>query len=97
LETNVSNIVVSCSDVAYSLGGSVTGLQFRGSVQLSDNNESITLGQGSASFTFPTPLAYNSSYTVTIQAQSLVQCSLGNGTGSVPGAGDRYCSELRAA
>jgi sugar lactone lactonase YvrE len=82
---NVTNIAVNCSDAIYSLGGTVTGLQFGGSVLLSDNNESITVGQGPSSFgfTFPTALAYSSPYSVSIQAQSLVQCSLGNATGSV--------------
>ena len=51
---NVTNVVVSCSDAAYSLGGTATGLQL-GSVQLTDNNESILLGQRPASFSFTFP------------------------------------------
>jgi sugar lactone lactonase YvrE len=83
---NITNIAVNCSDAAYSLGGTVTGLQFAGSVQLSDGiGPPLLIGVGTTAFTFPTNLAYNSQYAVKIQGQSLVQCTLGNATGAVLG------------
>ena len=83
---NVTSIAVNCADAAYSVGGTVTGLQIAGSVQLSDGiDPPLIIGVGATAFTFPTNLAYNGQYSVQIQGQSLVQCTLANATGTVLG------------
>ena len=81
---NVANVVVTCSDQAYSLGGSISGLDGSGLV-LANGTDTLAVSSGATSFTMPTPVAYTSSYTLIVQTQPAgLACAVGNGTGTMP-------------
>jgi sugar lactone lactonase YvrE len=74
LTADVSNVVVTCSDQAFTVGGtialaagsssaSVTGLV------LANGSDALDVPAGATAFTMPTPVAYTSSYQVTVQTQ----------------------------
>jgi uncharacterized repeat protein (TIGR03803 family) len=84
LSANVANVVVTCSNQAYSLGGSVNGLNGSGLV-LTNGTDTLAVSSGATGFTMPTPVAYTSSYVVTVQSQPAgLACAVGNGAGSMP-------------
>jgi len=81
---NVANVVVTCSDQAYPLQGSISGLNGSGLV-LANGTDTLAVSSGATSFTMPTPVAYTSSYGVTVQTQPAgLACAVGNGTGTMP-------------
>ena len=81
---NVANVVVTCSNQAFPLGGSINGLNGSGLV-LANGSDTLAVNAGATSFTMPTPVAYTSSYLVTIQTQPAgLACAVGNGTGTMP-------------
>ncbi len=83
---NVANVVVTCSNQAYSLGGTVSGLNGSGLV-LVNGQDTVTVSSGADNFTFPTAVAFGSSYSVTVQTQpGGLACSVSNGTGTMPAA-----------
>jgi uncharacterized repeat protein (TIGR03803 family) len=83
---NVANVVVTCSDQAYSLAGSISGLNGSGLV-LANGTDTLAVNSGAASFTMPTPVAYTSGYVVTVQTQPAgLACAVGNGMGTMPAA-----------
>lgn len=78
---NVTNIAVVCSATSHTVGGSVSGLT-GGTLVLQNNNTDTLLITANGQFTFPTPIATGSSYSVTIQTQPAGQfCTVSNGTG----------------
>ncbi len=81
-EANVTNISVTCSTVTYTIGGTLSGLS-SGNVVLQDNGgDNLTL-KANGAFTFATPLAAGSTYTVTVKTQPTGEsCSVSNGNGS---------------
>lgn len=84
---NVANVVVTCSDAAYSLGGTITGLGNNSGLVLANGNDTLTVTAGAASFTMPTKVAYTSSYAVTVQTQPVgLACTVTKGTGTMPPA-----------
>src|SRR5881409_1999257 len=78
---NVTNVTLTCSAIAFSVGGTVSGLS--GSVVLQNNggdNLSISANGG---FTFAAALTNSSSYAVTVLAQPAGQtCTVANGAGT---------------
>jgi uncharacterized repeat protein (TIGR03803 family) len=81
---NAANVVVTCSDKAYSLGGSISGLDGSGLV-LASGGSTLSVSSAATSFTMPTPVAYTSSYALTVQSQPAgLACSVHNGTGTMP-------------
>ena len=81
---NVANVVVTCSNQAYSLEGSISGLNGSGLV-LANGTDTLAVSSGVTSFTMPTPVAYSSSYVLTVQKQPAgLACAVGNGTGTMP-------------
>jgi hypothetical protein len=81
----VSSVSVTCATNAYTVGGTVTGLN--GTVMLLDNGGDTLTLIANGSFTFPTPVAEGSSYAVTVQAQPATQtCTVTNGSGPMGGA-----------
>jgi hypothetical protein len=52
---NVTDVSITCSDQAYSLGGTVAGLATAGLV-LSDGSESYSVPANATNFTMPTAL-----------------------------------------
>ena len=82
---NVSNVTVICAVNAYTVGGTVSGLT--GTVTLLDNGGDTLPVSGNGSFTFPTPVAEGSSYSVTIQTQPALQtCAVTNGLDPMGGS-----------
>ncbi|HWG76115.1 MAG TPA: choice-of-anchor tandem repeat GloVer-containing protein [Steroidobacteraceae bacterium] len=79
---NVSSIAVSCSDEAYSVGGSISGLTADGLVLLDNGGDTLNVSANAVQFTMPTAIAYGSTYAVTVQvAPPGLVCSVSNGTG----------------
>lgn len=84
---NVSNVVVTCSDLSYSLGGSISGLTTAGLV-LANGPDQVAVPANAGTFMLPTRVAFTSSYAVTVAAQPVgLSCSVANGSGSMT-AGD---------
>ena len=80
---NVSNVVVTCANAAYTLGGSIQGLAAAGLV-LSEGFDNLSLASGATSFTFPTSIAAGSSYLVTVRTQPQgMTCTVAYGTGII--------------
>ena len=83
---NVTNVVVTCSDVTYSVGGTISGLISSGLV-LANGSDSLGVAAGAQSFTMPTALAPNSAYAVTVQTQPTgLTCAVSNGAGTMGSA-----------
>ncbi len=81
---NAANVVVTCSNQAYSLQGTISGLNGPGLV-LANGTDTFVVSSGATSFTMPAPVAYTSSYAVTVQTQPPgLACAVGNGAGSMP-------------
>ena len=85
---NVTNIAVTCT-VAYTIGGTITGLT--GTMTLLDTstggNQTVTANSGATTFTFPTAVPTGTGYAVTVQTQPSGQtCTVANGTGTVGSA-----------
>ena len=81
---NVSTVSVTCSTNTYTIGGSVTGLASGTQVTLLNNGADPAVVTANTTFTFATPVAYNSSYAVTVGTQPVGQtCTVSNnGSGS---------------
>jgi uncharacterized repeat protein (TIGR03803 family) len=75
LNSNVANVVVTCSDRSFMVGGKIAfaagaspGVSVSGLV-LANGTDTVNVPAGATSFTLPTPVAYTSSYQVTVQTQ----------------------------
>ncbi len=80
---NVSNVAVTCSDVTYTLGGTVSGLAGTGLV-LTSNGINLPVS-ADGSFTFADPLAAGATYDVTVTTQPGMPaqvCTVANATGT---------------
>lgn len=86
MNSNVTNVVITCSNQSYTLGGTVSGLTVAG-LELANGGDTVTLAANAAGFTFPTPVAFGASYSVTVAAQPAgLTCAVtGGGTGTMPG------------
>jgi hypothetical protein len=83
---NVANVVVTCSDRSYALGGTVSGLNGSGLV-LANGSETLSVAVGATTFAFSSPVALGSSYSVSVKTQpSGLACAVTKGTGTMPGA-----------
>jgi uncharacterized repeat protein (TIGR03803 family) len=81
---NVANIVVTCSDQAFTLGGAIRGLNSAGLV-LANAGDALDVDAGATSFTLHQAVAYGSSYDVTIQSQATgLACAVQGGNGTMP-------------
>jgi N-acetylneuraminic acid mutarotase len=79
---NITTVSVVCSAITYTVGGTVSGLT-TGAVILKNNGADPLTVSANGSFTFSTPVAYNSGYAVTVGTQPAGQfCTLTNATGS---------------
>lgn len=82
---DINNVSVTCSTNAYTVGGTVSGLN--GTVTLQNNGANSTPIGTNGSFTFSTPIAEGSPYDSTVQAQPTAQtCTVSNGSGIVGGS-----------
>ncbi len=81
---NIANVVVACSQQAYSLGGTVSGLT-TSSLVLANGDQTVTVDAGASTFVFPAPVAKSSSYAVTVKTQPVgLACAVSVGTGTMP-------------
>jgi hypothetical protein len=82
---NVTNVLVTCSTNAFTVGGTITGLA-SGMVLQNNGGDNLTLN-ANGSFTFPTPVAAGSTYNVTVLTQPIgATCTVTNGSGTIGGA-----------
>lgn len=82
--SNVNNILVTCSTNTRTVGGTVSGLASSESLVLQNNGGDNLTVTSNGGFTFTTPVAQGSSYQVTILTQPTTQtCTVTNGTGTV--------------
>ena len=80
---NISNVVVTCSDRTFDVGGTISGLTASGLV-LTNGSDTLSVPAGASSFTMPTGVAYGSSYTIIVAAQPAgLTCNVTNGTGTM--------------
>jgi predicted SpoU family rRNA methylase len=84
---NVTNVAVSCTTNAFTIGGTVSGLSSVASVTLLDNGADSLTVSVSGTFTFKTALAGGASYNVTVGTQPTGEtCTVTSGTGTVASA-----------
>ena len=80
---NISNVVVTCSNETFNVGGTISGLTAPGLV-LTNGSDTLSVPAGASSFTMPTAVAYGSDYKVTVTTQPTgLTCNVTNGTGTV--------------
>lgn len=80
--TDISNVAVTCVPV-FPLSGTVSNLRRSGLV-LNNGSEEVAVAAEAPSFAFPTALASDAIYTVTVKTQPSPQtCTVSNGEGVV--------------
>lgn len=75
----VANVQVTCSALAFTVGGGITGLNGAGLV-LANGADAVRPAPGATSFVLPTAVAVGGSYSVTVQAQPAGQTCAVAGT-----------------
>jgi hypothetical protein len=80
ISSNIKSISISCSETSFTIGGSISGLNTNGLVLLNNGGDPLKPKSGDASFTFPTPVASESGYNVTVATnpKDLI-CTVSNG------------------
>lgn len=79
----VSDVAVVCSGRSYTIGGMIGGLSAGEQVTLLNNGANPLIVSANGFFIFPTPVAYNSSYVVTVATPPTGKvCNLANISGS---------------
>ncbi|MFZ3264074.1 MAG: Ig-like domain-containing protein [Terriglobales bacterium] len=82
---NVTNVQVNCAAVTYTIGGTISGYSGSGLVLLDNGGNNLTVSSGATGFTFSTPIASGSTYTVTVGTQPsnpTQTCLVTNGSGT---------------
>jgi uncharacterized repeat protein (TIGR03803 family) len=83
---NVANIVVTCSERAYTLGGIIRGLTGSGLI-LKNGGDTLAVDAGAATFTLRQPVPFGSPYAVVVQTQPQgAMCTVQAGSGTMPAA-----------
>ena len=83
---DISNVVVTCSTQAYSVGGTISGYTSSGLV-IANGTDRIAPFSGANTFTMPNMVASGSSYAITIATQPVgLSCSVANSMGTVGNA-----------
>ncbi len=85
--SSITNVVVTCSTNAHTVGGTASGLAGGESVVLQNNStDNLTL-TANGSFTFTTSVAQGATYSVSVLTQPSTQtCSVTNGSGTMGGS-----------
>ncbi|HEY4105826.1 MAG TPA: DUF4369 domain-containing protein [Polyangiaceae bacterium] len=84
---DVTTVSVNCSLNAYTIGGSVSGLDAGKALVLQDNGGDDLTITANGNFTFATPVTSGSTYAVSVQNQPKGQsCSVGLASGTVSNA-----------
>ncbi|MBK8286861.1 MAG: hypothetical protein IPK97_19460 [Ahniella sp.] len=87
--SNVTNVVVSCVTTTYTIGGTVSGLAAGNSVVLQNNGGDNLTVSNNGGFTFVTPLADASFFSVTVLTQPTTPnqtCAVAVSSGQIVGA-----------
>jgi uncharacterized repeat protein (TIGR03803 family) len=80
---NVTSARVNCTTNAYTISGTVSGLDTGAPVTLLNNGGDPTTIKSNGSFSFVTPILYDGGYAVTVSRQPPAQaCTVTGGTGS---------------
>jgi uncharacterized repeat protein (TIGR01451 family) len=83
---SITNVAVACTTNAYTIGGSATGIDVSGLVLQLNGGSNLAVNANGA-FTFTTPIASGSTYTVTMLSQPAGRsCTLTNASGTVTAA-----------
>jgi environmental stress-induced protein Ves len=83
--SNVTSIAVSCVTLAYTLGGSITGLVGSGLVLQNNGANDVSVAAGATSFAFASSVVAGSPYAVTVRTQPSnpsQTCTVANGAGT---------------
>ena len=85
---NVTNVAVACKTApTFTIGGTVSGLNSGTSVTLLDNGGDALTVTANSIFTFKTPIASGSTYSVTVGTEPTGEtCTVTNGSGTVGSA-----------
>lgn len=82
---NIDNINVICTDIAYTIGGQLSGLNAGLSVVLKNNSDMLVV-TANGGFTFNAAMTYGQTYNATIVTNPPGQtCKVGAGSGTVQG------------
>lgn len=82
---NVGNIEVRCTNVGFTIGGRVRGLQGSGLVLQNNGSDNLAIASGGR-FTFPASLASGAPFNVTVATQPVnpgQSCTVDHGSGTV--------------
>ncbi len=83
ITSNVSNITVTCSTIAYTIGGTITGLTTSGLILQNNGADNLSVAANATTFQFSTPVAQGGSYNATIlQQPTHMICAINNASGS---------------
>jgi uncharacterized repeat protein (TIGR03803 family) len=83
---NVTSVQVTCATNAYTISGTVAGLNAGAQVTVLNNAADPTMVTANGPFSFPAQIAYNTGYAVTVITQPIGQtCSVTAGSGTVGG------------
>jgi len=63
---DVTNVSVICSDLSYTISGTISGLTLPGLVLQNNGTDDLNVPANATTFTFSTPVAYGSDYDVSI-------------------------------
>lgn len=86
---DVTNVSVSCTTPAFTVGGTVTGLTGTGLVLQNNAADDLSVSANATSFQFPAALPDNAPYSVTVATQPsnpAQDCVVANGAGAIAGA-----------
>lgn len=85
---NVTTIAVSCSDLTYTVGGTITGLGSASGLVLSnEGGDATTIPASASTFTMKTAVQYGAAYSIAVQVTPTnVACTVTNGAGTMPAA-----------
>ena len=81
---NISGVLVTCTTINETIGGTISGLTGTGLVLQDNGGNNLTISASAVNFTFATQVASGSNYAVTVLTQPSGQtCTVTSGTGTV--------------
>lgn len=81
---SAANVIVTCLDQPYPVGGTISGLTTSTLVLLNNGGDATTLSVNATQFTMNTSVAYGSPYAIAVQSQPTgLVCPVSNGAGTM--------------
>jgi len=78
---SVTDIAITCSNRAYAVGGTISGLTASGLV-LADGSDTLSVLPGATTFAMADPVAYTGAYNISVQTNPTGEtCSVSSGNG----------------